>query len=376
MLAPPSPDEEEDARMTRLTRRRFLGGAAAGVSALSLPARALAAPSEFVWRLGPNLMRGLRRWRLHGASSYGTTNPGGTESIADLVTLAVGARLNTVRIVNFLDEGSPSNPSDPSVAPFDPAAWRRVDALLAALRAAGMNAILDLSTYRNLLQNRLIATGSTTTPYSVDWGPFVRFVSTRRNTVTNRLYVLDPTIAIVAFAGEPNPPNSGEPLKPTTDELTSFYRRTLSQWKRTDPLHLLSNGGFIHLDWEERFGNPNGSGIDWRAIFALPANDVPSIHTYPALPSVADDFQSPKVAAYCASIRKPWLTEEFGLEQSVGDTVRANWFADVYGIQSTRRSSGAAFWNLGPELPSSGASFDVNPGTPLTWNVVRSNTPG
>jgi hypothetical protein len=353
----------------------FGAAAAAGVTALSLTDRAEASANLLIWRRGATLMRGSRPWRLNGGSSYGTTNPGGTEPITDLVGLAQVAQLNTVRIVNFLNEGSTSNPSDPNVTPFDPAAWARVDALLAALGAAGMNAILDLSTYRNLLQNHLIATNRTTTPYSVDWGRFVRFVSTRRNTINKRAYVLDPTIALVSIAGEPNPPNSNEPLKPTTDELTAFYRRTLGQWKSHDPVHLLSNGGFIHLDWEERYGNPKGSGIDWRTIFALRNNDVPAIHTYTSDvdPTAAVDFQSPKVAAYCASIRKPWITEEFGLKQSVGDGVRATYFSGVYGTQRTQGSNGAAFWNLGRQLPTDGQSFDVNPDTPLTWNVVRTN---
>ena len=49
------------------------------------------------------------------------------------------------------------------------------------------------------------------------------------NTVTSVEYRADPTIAIVSFAGEPNPPNSGEPLKPATQELTDFYARVFER---------------------------------------------------------------------------------------------------------------------------------------------------
>jgi len=359
-----------------ISRRRFLGAAAAAALGLSLPRGAFGADADsFVRRRGRQLVLGGRPWGLYGASAYGTTNPGGPGDISDLVGLAADAGLNTIRIVNFLEEGSPSAPRDPAVAAFDPASWDRVDAVLAALRRAGLKAILDLSTYRNLVQNWLVATGATTTPYSWDWGPFLRFVATRQNRATRRAYRNDPTIAIVSFAGEPNPPNSGEPLKPTTVELTRFYRAAFRAWRRFDDAHLLSNGGFIHLDWEERYGNPAGSGIDWRAIFALEENDVPAIHTYPSIPSRADDFASPKVSVYCASIRKPWLTEEFGLPQTTPDADRATWFQDVYDIQRDLGSAGVAFWNLGRELPTSGASFDVNPATPLTWATVQANRP-
>jgi endo-1,4-beta-mannosidase len=328
---------------------------------------------QFVGRRGTQLVVGRQVWRMYGASCYGTINPGGQGTIAGTIDLALEAGLNTLRLVNFLDESGSSEGN-----PYDETSWRRVDEMLAAMNDAGLRAILDLSTYRNHLQNSSLGQNSTVTPYSQDWAPFVRFVARRRNTVTDVRYGNDRTIAIVSLAGEPHPPNSGEPLKPTTSELTEFYRRTLAQWRSYDGKHLLSNGGFIHLDWEEKFDNPNGSGIDWQTIFALPYNDVPAIHTYSGdFPFTAqDDYQSPKVADYCATLRKPWITEEFGFPQSVGDLERATAFETVYEIQRTPSptgvpSAGAVFWNLGAELAP--ASHDVNPDTPLTWAAVRAN---
>jgi endo-1,4-beta-mannosidase len=261
--------------------------------------------------------------------------------------------------------------------------------MLAAMRGAGLRAILDLSCYRNFLQNYLLLQGSSTTPYSYDWSPFVRFVARRVNTVNGIPYRRDPTIAIVSFAGEPNPPNSQEPLKPTTDELTTFYRTVFATWKNYDRNHLVSSGGLLHIDWEGVYGS--SSGIDWQAIFSLAQNDVPSIHSYwHVMPPTADtDYRSPKVSAYCLGIRKPWLTEEFGwLQQPVDESTsppttyteqdRADWYSLVYDIQrgaysSIAPSAGAAFWNLGAEVDP--ASHDVNPQTPATWSVVQANAP-
>jgi endo-1,4-beta-mannosidase len=325
-------------------------------------------PTGFVRRRGAGLVLDGKGWRLHGASIYGTSNPGGSSTVENTVALARQAGLNTLRIVDFIDESG-----DPAVAPYAENDWQRVDRLLAAARDNGLKVILDLSAYRNCLQHWGIANGSSVTPYSQDWSQFIAFVTGRKNTANHLPYRADTTIAIVSFAGEPNPPNSGEPLKPTTEELTNFYARVFAQWRAHDRNHLLSNGGFIHLDWEEMYGNPNGSGIDWRAIFALADNDVPAIHNYPDPIQRDRDFTSPKVGPYCALIGKPWITEEFGISQSHPDSVRADWYQTVYTIQSDYDSAGAAFWNLGPEVKAD--TFDTNPNTPLTWNVVQSNAP-
>jgi hypothetical protein len=381
-----------------LTRRRFLQAGAVGAGSLAfggLISRASAAPAAFVARRGSDLVLMRRRWRLFGASIYGTSNPGGSGRIADMIGLSRRAGINTLRIVNFFDERGLD-----SAAPYAEADWRRVDALLAALRRAGMKAILDLSAYRNHLHNLELSTGGTDTPYSVaktsEWSDFLTFVAGRTNTVNRLIYRDDPTIAIVSFAGEPNPPNSGEPLRPTTQELTDFYARVFGAWKQLDRNHLTSCGGLLHIDWEEVYGNPSGSGIDHGAIFALADHDVPSIHNYfPAFPpSRAIDHKTPKIAASCASLVKPWITEEFGFTQAPTDystvppTVyteanRGQWFRLVYDIQRTPHppgvgipvvpAAGVAFWNLGRELDP--ATHDVNPSTPATWSAVLRNAP-
>ena len=367
---------------SRLSRRGFLRMGGILVAAAALPVShatpADAAP-RFVRRVGTRLFVGRRPWYLYGASSYGTLNPGAQGTIAGTVQLALDAGLNAVRLVNFFDERGLSD-----AAPYDPGHWAGVDAMLDALRTAGLYAVLDLSAYRNHLHNRALNTGSTTTPYGVDWGPFLKFVARRTNTVNGIRYRRDATIAIVSLAGEPNPPNSEEPLKPTTDELTGFYERTFRQWKALDRRHLTSSGGLLHIDWEELYGNPNGSGIDWQAIADLPEHDVPSIHTYWASfpPAAANDFKTPKFSTYCLGIDKPWITEEFGFTQAPVDPAtgtvyteadRGAWYQTVYDIQTDRSSAGVAFWNLGIEVHPE--SHDVNPDTPATWATVRTNAP-
>jgi hypothetical protein len=264
------------------------------------------------------------------------------------VARAQAAGLNTIRIVNPLNEGG-------SVAtePTREAAWVRVDALIAAAEQADLLVILDLSTYRNLLYRNNI------NPYTRDWKPFLTFVANRTNTVSGRVYKEDPTIAIVSLAGEVEPPNGSQnTLGVTKAQVTEFFRVAGAAWKSLDTNHILSSGGLLQLDWD--------SGIDWKAIFGLSSMDICSIHNYSSNDSTKT---TPAVAAHCASIGKPWINEEFGWVQSIGDSTRAANYRAMYDRQRTYNSAGAAFWNLGPEV--TGASHDVNQQTPLTWAVVR-----
>jgi streptogramin lyase len=377
---------------------------------------------EFVTASGTQLMLEGRPWYLYGASTYGTSNPGGSQPIAAEIELATGGGLNTLRIVDMFDESG----IDPD-APYSEAAWAHIDALLAAIDGAQLHAILDLSAFRNHLQNRelflrgLAATragyptpaecasrsgdeltrcvgarwcienaASCTNPYSNaragEWDSFLEFVATRTNTETGLEYRLDPTIAIVSFAGEPNPPNSGEPLKPTTQELTDFYERVFGQWKAHDSNHLVTTGGLLHIDWEELFGG--SSGIDHEAIFGLANQDVLSVHNYFGhLPATAvNDTKTEVIAAAAADVGRPWITEEFGFPQTPVDSSTATtyseadrgaWFRNMYETQLAPPvgvpSAGVAFWNLGSEHASE--SHDVNPQTPATWAAVREFAP-
>jgi hypothetical protein len=191
----------------------------------------------------------------------------------------------------------------------------------------------------------------------------VQFVTHRVNTVTGTVYANDPTIALVAFAGEVQRTGAGGlPVRCTTSQITSFSARTLGQWRVQDPHHLLTTGGLLYLDVD--------SGIDWRAIAALPVVDVPAIHVY----STGDLLRTtPVFTAFARSLGKPWITEEFGGERSLGDSARAAWFRTVYDAQAQYGSAGSAFWNLGAQTTS--PTYDVSASTPLALAAVRSHRP-
>lgn len=352
----------------------------------------------FVQASGAALTLNGQPFHIFGASIYETSNHGATVDPPDpTFALAAQGHLNTLRLIDiFNEDGTDAN------APYSAADWAREDALVARAQAAGLHVVIDFSDFRNWWVNRQIVVHDTQTgddwatacrtvalghvtfatldPYSVaarpDWTAFMTYVANRVNTVSGMPYRNDPTILAVSMAGEPWGAGSSECGEATTqDELTAFYAWALGEWKSLDANHLRSNGGltgtYFGVD-----GNgdpiPSGQQIDGVAIFALPDNTLPSLHTYPPAGTLADG-QTPVMGAEAQRLGKPWFTEEFGWTQGTGDAVRAADYQWLYDEQVTYGSAGSLFWNLGSQGTS--GTFDVNPSTPLTWQVVLDHAP-
>jgi endo-1,4-beta-mannosidase len=188
------------------------------------------------------------------------------------------------------------------------------------------------------------------------------------------VYKDDPTIAMWLMFGEPKAP-SAHGMSST--QYVAAFKTILGQAQARDSNHIISTGGFLHLN--------GATPYPWQQIMSLPENDFCSIHTY----SLGDQNDTiPKVSQYCSSINKPWLQEEFGATQAQGDWTpctysgycgderRADTFQRVYDVSRTANAAGALFWNLGVEVQGvnhTGDTYDVNPDTPLIWEVVKRN---
>ena len=132
---------------------------------------------------------------------------------------------------------------------------------------------------------------------------------------------------------------------------------------------MVNTGGLGYLNGRVSSSEPFGyGGIDWRSIFALPSIPFCDIKTYGGMQAFA-----PAVAAYCSTIGKPIVDEEFGWQQDVGDAVRAQLFANMYLQLSQMHFAGVAFWNLGYQLAPT--SYEVSPSTPLTFGVIQQHAP-
>ena len=314
------------------------------------------APAQYLTVCGTEICLGGTVWHPYGASH--SPLQGGADATSTMA-LAGEERLDMVRLTNFLVESGPLSGA------YDPARWNQVDAYLAQASQRGERILLDLSSYRNLLWNNCLGP-------TYDWGPFLSWLSRRVNSVDGRAYAQDPTLAIIALAGEYHNPgtytftaNDGQSctISFTGQQLDTFYSRTLAELRADMPHQLAETGGLSYLDWS--------SGIDWKTIMADPNDQICSIHVY----SSGDAGTTvPNVASYCGSLGKPWMMEEFGFPQSDGDATRAQEFQQRYDLATRYGAAGVAFWNLGPEnVATSPTTFDVNATTPLTLAVVRGN---
>jgi len=262
--------------------------------------------------------------------------------IDNILNLARSARLNTVRPTDYLD-GS-ANWTDPVV-------WSNMDYLLSAARRRHMFVILDISVYRTWLQRHDVW------PYNPsDWTPFLRFVGQR--------YTDAPALACYAIAGEiPAPRSATMPWNATAEQFVRFFGGVSAQLYAYDGgHHLISTGGLSYLNFD--------SGIPWQSLFSLPHIDMAAVHIY----SPQDRATTmPMVASWARARRTPFVVEEFGFQQSMGDHARADAFAAMYTAGARYRASAMIFWNIGPEVASD--SYDVNPRLPRVWRVVQRYAP-
>ena len=105
-------------------------------------------PPAAVSTCGTSFCAAGQPWSLYGSTIYnpgltpylsGINNPSGT------IVLVNQARLNTIRITNFLDREG-----DPSTAPYDPTRWAKVDAMIVLTRLGVVRRNLLNELKRNL----------------------------------------------------------------------------------------------------------------------------------------------------------------------------------------------------------------------------------
>jgi hypothetical protein len=300
---------------------------------------------------GTQFCLGRTVFHPYGAAFYQSTAQSGVDNPAGAVALALREHLNTIRVVNFYDPAR----GDPATTPVSDATWDPVDVLIAHAQSAGIKVLLDLADYRNLLMDHCI------NPYTFDWTHFETYVAHRVNHVTGRLYANDPEIAMLSFSGEPLPVGHHGCISYTAQTLVDYYGRVSRTWRSLDPNHVIVPGGLGYLNF--------ASGIDWRAIMAGPYVDACAFKTYGAME------QWVRVGAtYCnGTLHKPWIDDEWGYPQSVGDRLRSTEFAAQFAVSDADHTAATFFWNAGHQAAST--SYDVGPQTPITMACVQSHAP-
>ena len=182
------------------------------------------------------------------------------------------------------------------------------------------------------------------------YGNWVEHVLTRRNTLTGRFYVEEPSIMAWELANEPRSDGiHGDDLLRWIDDMSRFV-------KRLDGNHLLGAGDEGFFRKLSRSHLYNGThGVDFNAILELPAIDFGTYHMYPQFWNQRDylDFAARWISDHNDAARlanKPVLLEEFGLKEdrslaAVGsrDELYSRWLQQI----REEGGAGALLWMLG-----------------------------
>lgn len=318
----------------------------------SQPARCADRPGQFVSRDDVSFCFDGKPVFLYGATFYpyweksgvlyrskGWLRPDFNEYVDTILDYAQAGGLNTLRASNYLD----------TAYSWDyPLLWDNMDYLISQAEARGLWVVLDLSTFQEWLEEH----GGGGVGDAERWQPFIQFVAQR--------YQHTPAIAFYSILAE-IPDQAATGL--SENEYVEFYRQLLETLHTYDGgNHLISSGGFSYLNYD--------SGIPWESIFALPYNDMASIHLY----SDGDrDITLPRVFTWARNRRMPLMVEEYGFQQKMGDSQRANAIHNLLDLLHEYDVSGTMFWNLGPEVAA--ASHDINPDTPAAWQVIQQHAP-
>jgi len=144
----------------------------------------------------------------------------------------------------------------------------------------------------------------------------------------------------------------------TATQLVSFYDKVMTTWGRLAPGQIRIPGGLFFL---------TDTTMPWREIFALSSCDLPAIHSY----STSDEKAQPVVAAYMASLAKPWYLEEFGFGAAnyPSDTARAADFNRQEDLALKSGAQGVSFWNI--DAPALNVTT-----APLTAAAIRARSTG
>jgi hypothetical protein len=341
-------------------------GAGSGVTPLNIPAIAspltcpqgngITLPGTYVQSDGQQFTYAGKPIRLTGYTFYPGSDGGSaawrssqfTQYIDHILDMGAQAGQNLIRPTDYWDKTNTSQQVD------DPVIWHNLDYAVCAAKQRGMFVIMDLSAFRWLL----VSQGKD--PYNAQyWEPFLAAVA--------RHYRDEPAIAFYSILGEPEPPQTPA----SSNQLVAFYRTLTDTLYAADPHHLISAGGFSHME-EETPQMPW-----WHQIFALPHIDIVTFKTY----SQHDLNLMPAIAQYGQAIHKPLFDEEFGMPQSLGDatfaggagynqitTSRAEFFKTVYDTGKELGVTGFVFWNMGCQIAST--SYEVSPLTPAVWQIV------
>ena len=306
---------------------------------------------------------GGQRYRAVGTCLY----PAHSADYRYIRTAIEQAKANGITLIRAVDiwEGVYGGGDD---ALYSDSVWKRVDYIIKICSENDMRVILDISTVRNFLYNSPDRRDSYDPAVFPLWSDIIEFICARRNCFTGIVYRDDPTIFSYAFAGEPvcyggnlNDWSDGLFTSRSPDDLETSIFYVADRLRENDPNHLISSGGLLHITPKD------SAGLEiYKSIWSYENIDYGALHIYPAS-GEGEWANLPEYAAFCSSIGKPLLMEEFG--DSGADTVhKAEYLSYCFDKCLENGIDAAVFWNW-----SAGDSFDVFPHMTDVIEVIRQN---
>lgn len=204
------------------------------------------------------------------------------------------------------------------------------------------------------------------------WDQLVDFVTSRRNSVNGKLYLADPTIFAYTILGEVIPISS------QLNAIVNLVSHVSTRLKMRDSNHLVGSGGLLHMSLYSGYYNPYPY---WQDVYSQPNVDFCMMHVYQdpkaTLPinqtaQASEWTQLGVYASFCKSLGKPFIVDEFGLDQ-VGcnastHAAYVNFAFDAL-FETVPRVSVVQMWNWSPA-----AHFSLFPMSEVTSTlIIRAN---
>ncbi len=295
-----------------------LGVLASGVAA---ERRAAGAPADFITVADGQFVLNGQPYTAVGVTNYPFTS-GNIESIERVLYHARAAGITLVRAVNVFSVAHNYGAGGADFSRWNEEAhWREIDRLLDLADRLGMHVLLDLSDFRTVILD-----GLNIDPWSADAYPYydemVAWVTQRVNGDNGCRYADDPTIFQWLISGEPVPygfTGNIHNMSRHVNVIEDLIFHVAEELKEHDPNHLVSAGGLLHFSGVplDRHGQAY-----WRTIWSHPAIDCGAIHVYPGSfggELTGEWTRLDEYQAYCQSIGKPLVLEEWGINQNEHD---------------------------------------------------------
>lgn len=294
--------------------------------------------SEFVQRLGQQLLVGGAPYRIVGGNTYYLAYV--KESTLDAaLDLTQSFGMNAIRIWAFLDAAQPPSPDQVCFQYLDskknqvvvndgPNGLERLDRAIAKAGARDLRLILTLTNHWKDFggmpqyvewfglapdHKNLFYTDARCKQAYKHW---VEQIVNRRNTITGRLYRDEPAILAWELANEPRCEIAGgdEILLAWVDEMSNFV-------KQLDANHLVAVGDEGYFKHSYAGHNPlfnGGYGVSCEALLGVGAIDLGTAHLYPEAMAKNHDpvtFGTMWIGEHLDAAEranKPMLIEEYG----------------------------------------------------------------